>query len=74
MKPIYIVKWGDAFANHGYYSSGRDYTPEVMYDIGWMIEENDETIVLARSRSDDGDYRSLSVIPWVNVISMEELE
>ena len=71
---IYIVKWGDAWAAHGYYDSSNSYAPAVMHDIGWLVEENDETIVLCRSRYKDNDAnRSLTVIPWVNVISIEEL-
>lgn len=70
-----VIKWGDAWANHGYHDADRDYTPAVMVDIGWLVEENDETIVLCRSYSeDDGQKRNLTVIPWVNVMSYEVLE
>ncbi len=71
---IMIVKWGDAWARHGYYDQSEDHAPTVMVDIGWLCEENDETIVLCRSMcEDDGQKRQLSVIPWCNVISVEEL-
>lgn len=71
---LYTVKWGDAWGGHLYYKSDEDHSPMVMEDVGWVMEENDETIVLSRSRClDDGQHRQLSVIPWVNVISMEEL-
>ena len=70
---LIIVTWIDAWANHGYYYHGNDYTPEAMQDVGWFMEENDETIVIARSRDlDDGSSRNLSVIPLVNVVSVEE--
>jgi len=71
---IIVIRWQDAWANHGYYSVDNDYTPEVMEDIGWFMEENDDTIVLARSRSpSEKSYRNLSVIILSDVISIEEL-
>ncbi len=70
---LLIVRWQDAWANHGYYTHGSDYTPEIMEDVGWFMEENDKTIVLARSRDpEDDSYRNLSVIILDDVISIEE--
>ncbi len=71
---IWIVKWGDAWARHGYYDQTDEHSPVIMVDIGWFVEENDETIVLCRSIcEDDGQRRALSVIPICNIISIEEL-
>ncbi len=71
---LYIVKWGDAWASLNHYREDGDHSPMVMEDVGWVLEETDETIVLCTSRCLDNDNkRNLSVIPWVNVISMEEL-
>ncbi len=70
---LIIVRWQDAWANHGYYSQGGNYTPEIMEDVGWFMEENDETIVLARSHDmDDDTHRNLCVIILDDVISIEE--
>ena len=72
-KPLYTVKWADAWASHDYYGEHSSYGPVIMEDVGWVVEENDETIVLGRSRSPTGAYRQLSTIPWDMVVSMEEL-
>lgn len=74
MKKLYIVTWIDAFATHGYYNKDNSYEPIVMKDVGWVVDENEESIVLSRSHCPvEDDWRQLSVIPWVNVVSMEEL-
>ena len=75
MNKLYIVKWDDAWGGGlSYYKEGRDYTPCLMCDVGWVVEENDKTLVLATSYDEDGDqYRSLCIIPWDMVVSMEEL-
>jgi len=71
---LYTVKWGDAWSSFNHYHEGNDYSPMVMEDVGWVVEENDETIVLCTSRCLDNDNkRNLCIIPWCNVISMEEL-
>ena len=71
-----IVTWGDAWAMHGYYDPEGDNTPAVMQDVGWIAEENDETIVLYRSRAMEGSEgkRQVSVIPLCNVIKIEEVK
>ena len=75
MNKLFIVKWDDAWASVGaYYKEGRDYTPMLMCDVGWVVEENDDTIVLATSYDKDGDqYRNVCIIPWDMIVSMEEL-
>ncbi len=63
-----LVRWIDAFANHNYYHEGTDYTPVVMEDVGWVVEEDDESIVLCRSRClEEESYRGIASIPIVNI-------
>ena len=70
---LVIVTWGDAWAKSGYYYPEQENTPMVMTDVGWVCEENDEMIVLCRSMSETDQQRELSLIPWCNVISVEEV-
>ncbi len=70
---LVIVKWGDAWAKTGYYHTNEYYGSMVMTDVGYVCEENDETIVLCRSMSETDQQRELSIIPWCNVISVEEV-
>lgn len=73
---LVIVTWGDAYASLSYYEPNvdRDVTPMIIKDVGWVCEENDETIVLCQSLSEKGSRRNLSVIPLVNIISIDVVE
>ena len=42
-------------------------------DIGYVMEENEDCVVMATSISLDSDPRHINVIPWEFVVSMEEL-
>lgn len=74
---IYVVHWIDAWGGGtgSYYREGNDYTGLDVYDVGFVVEENDDTLVLASSiESDKTDSgRNLSVIPWDYIVKMEEL-
>jgi len=72
-RKLYVITWGDAWAKLGEYHSEGDHTPMKLEDVGWVVEENEETICICTSRSEVGNERNLTVIPWYNVISMEEL-
>ena len=70
---LVIVTWGDAYERGGYYDSGGDHTPLIVKDVGWICEENDETLVLCRSLTEVGQRKIMCIIPWVNVIRIEEI-
>ena len=70
---LYVVTWGDAWGGDIYYNPQGDNTPIKMTNVGWLCEDNDETVVLCQSFSETGRRRDLVVIPHVNIISIEEL-
>ena len=71
---LYIITWDDAWVGNRTYDSDNDYSPLRTQDVGWVVEENDETIVIATSFTPDLEsYRHVTVIPWDMVVSMEEL-
>ena len=74
--PLVIVTWGDAYANLAYYEGpeDRDTTPMLIKDLGWLCEDNGETVVLCSAISETGSKRNLSVIPNVNIVSIEEFD
>ncbi len=69
------VKWIDAWSTHGtYYKKDNDYTPMQVSDIGYFMEENDDTLVFARQKSEGEDGgRHLMIIPWEYIKDIEEL-
>lgn len=73
--PIVIVKWSDAFFRQGsYYGNDKDYTPYILESVGYLMEQNEETVVLCSDYSpEDECYRHIASIPLVNVISITEL-
>lgn len=70
---LYVVTWGDAWGGDIYYRDAGDHTPITMTNVGWLCESNDETIVLSASFSETERRRDLTIIPHVNIISIEEL-
>lgn len=72
---IYVVHWRDAWRNQSYYGEENDYTALDVVDVGFLMEENDDTVVLASSIEMDKVHsgRHMSVIPWEYIVSMEEL-
>ena len=71
---LYEVTWMDAWhSGVRYYHEGDDYAPLICKDVGYVVEENDETIVMASSISDDGSPRHINVLPWKFILHMEEL-
>ena len=71
---IYEVTWIDAWqSGPQYYRDGNDYTPMICKDIGYVMEENEDCVVMATSISLDSDPRHINVIPWEFVVHMEEL-
>lgn len=70
----YLVRWNDAWrGSSGYYREDGDYTPMQIMDIGFVCEENEDTLVIASCYAEDESKRHLSVIPWEYIISIEEL-
>ncbi len=70
---LVIVTWGDAWSRSEYYDKDNDFSPVVVVDVGWLCEENDETLVICKSYNENEDLRGLTIIPWCNVISAEEV-
>lgn len=74
MQPIYEVTWLDAWHDTGYYGAHKDNTPITCVDIGYLMEENEDGVMLASSFTEDStQYRHMSFFPWEMIISMEEL-
>ena len=73
-KRLMVVKWKDAWSSSvTYYNEDNDFSPIVTVDVGFLMEENDETIVLCSQLCEENRNRHIMVIPWEFIISMEEL-
>lgn len=76
MSPKFVwVHWGDAWGNSSqYYREGADYAPVRATTPGWLMEDNEETLVIAKTQFEDDSYRDLTVIPKSWVISIDYLD
>ncbi len=73
-RKLYVVSWNDAWNNgSSYYREGNDYTPMKMKDVGYMMEENDETLVICSQITEDDQARHIMTIPWEYITDIEEL-
>ena len=70
---LYVVTWFDSWSSPRYYDDDDDHTPMIIRNVGWLCENNDETIVICQSYSETGNRRGLIVIPHINIVSIEEL-
>ena len=74
MPRLYIVKWLDSWHNTGYYRQGDDCEKMISYDVGYLMEENDEGFNLVSSFiKSTRDGRHVSFFPWEMIVSIEEL-
>lgn len=67
------VQWFDAWGTSGYLDTFDDRTAMRHHQIGYIVDETEETLVLAASINENDRYRDINFIPWVNVIKIEEI-
>lgn len=72
MKKV-LVEWVDANILHGWQSDIEDCNIALTEEVGYLIREDDEKIILARGVSTYGFLNSPMAIPKGCVKSMKEL-
>lgn len=63
---IGVVEWIDSSVQNGQVGKEDVPKPEIICSAGWLVEETDEYVTLARddmTRENPGDYRGLVCIP-----------
>ena len=71
---LYEVTWIDAWESSAqYYYDYNEYTPMLCKDVGYVVEENDDCLVMATSISPSCAPRHVNVLPWEFIVNMEEL-
>lgn len=74
-KPIAIVTWGDAsYSSLRYYDKHKKHEPIVTQTVGYLLEYDDERLLMYADYFEDGDYRNEILIPSVMIISVYILE
>jgi len=71
---IVLVTWKDAWSNAtGHYDPTYDYEALLMEDVGYLVLENDEGILLAHTLQNNKSYRGETFLPWEMVVKVEEI-
>ena len=70
-----VVKWLDAKIYPGMHkpSEAIERKMDTFESLGYLIERNDQTTIIAHEITDDGEYRDVLLIPSGSVISIHEL-
>lgn len=64
-----VVRWIDSSLQNGQVDRHDFPKPELITSVGFVVEETDEHITLARDDMNNGDYRGLCCIPKIAVLS-----
>lgn len=60
---LYLVEWEDAASAGGWYRPGDEFESTMCETVGWVIDLNDESVLLANSKNDAGQHGGLWYIP-----------
>lgn len=70
---IVMVKWVDSNICHGWHGDANDCDVARSDDVGYLVNEDDEKIILSRGVSQYGLLNSPMAIPKGCIISIKEL-
>lgn len=65
---IRTVRWLDSSLQNGQVDKYNFPKPEVIVTIGFLVDETDEYVTVARDDMGNGDYRGLCCIPKISVL------
>lgn len=65
---IQIVTWIDSSLQNGQVDKSEFPKPMTVTSTGFVVEETDTYIVLARDNMGDGDFRGLCAIPKIAIL------
>ena len=75
---IILITWRDAAGPETLEQYSKKEAEELLdpltqQDVGWIVHENDERIVIGSERTEYGEFRRVMVIPCVNIVKREVL-
>ena len=69
------IKWSDAWSSDQYFDPDRSYDGLEAYSAGFLCEENDDGIVLAKiAFPETEDKRRFSFVPWGMIDEWRDIE
>ena len=67
------IKWYDANMMHGWQSDSLDCELAICEEVGWILSENESTVLIVRGISNHGFHNSPMAIPKGCIIETKEL-
>lgn len=70
------VEWRDIASMSGWHElkAARALRPVKCVDVGWVLDRDDECLLIFRSRNSDGSVGDLACFPWGCVVRVTPLE
>ncbi len=62
-KPVQMIEWVDSSLQNGQVDSDDFPKPTTIMSVGFIVDETDEYITIARDDMGNGDFRGLCSIP-----------
>ena len=60
---LYLVEWEDAASAGGWYRSDAEFESTLCETVGWVINVDEGSVLLANSKNDVGQHGGLWLIP-----------
>ena len=60
---IIVVEWVDSSLQNGQVDKHNFPVPEKIHSVGYLVDEGDAHVVVARDDMNNGDYRGLLCVP-----------
>lgn len=75
-KKMVLIKWVDAKFCSGIHTEEEalEHDMSVFESIGYLVSKNKLTTIIAMECNNDGEYRSITIIPTGSIQNMSSLE
>jgi len=68
-----LVEWKDAACTATWQAEGTALTVESCWSMGWLLQDTEDSILLAGTVSSNGDFNQSIVIPRGMVVDIREI-
>lgn len=71
---LYVVKWQDILSDCAWVGSNPEKVmPAICVTVGWIVHSSDAKVVMADSKTADGDWGGVTVIPTGVIIDKKRI-
>lgn len=71
---LYVVKWQDILSDSTWVGGNPEKVkPVICVTVGWVVHSSKRKVVMADSKSDDGDWGGITVIPTGVIVEKKRI-